>query len=409
MQELTRRRSGPGPQEAVHLAPRAQDAGEPRRRVLLAVTGLSPQIVTETIYALAVDPARPAPWVPEEVHLITTLQGANSARLLLLHPETGWFHRLRQDYALPEIRFDESCIHTIDRPDGSPLEDIRDDADNRLAADAIADWVRRFTDDPACELHASIAGGRKTMGFFLGYAMSLYGRAQDRLSHVLVSEHYESSREFFYPTPYSRVVARPGSRTEVLDTSLARVWLGDIPFVRLRSELDERTRRVAGAAFLDAIQSVQERLTPSRLVLQPRERLVLAGRHTVRLRPVDLAMLLWVVDRQRQQRPVSPQKVACAQAQQDAEEFLAIYQSLLLDPDEQDTRTHVRLRRRDGGLLFGFFHERLSRIKQQFSTALGSERAAPYLIRREGPRGRGHYVLPLPAEDIRIAEFSPTR
>jgi CRISPR-associated protein (TIGR02584 family) len=34
----------------------------------------------------------------------------------------------------------------------------------------------------------SIAGGRKTMGFYAGYALSLYGRAQDRMSHVLVEE-----------------------------------------------------------------------------------------------------------------------------------------------------------------------------------------------------------------------------
>lgn len=37
------------------------------------------------------------------------------------------------------------------------------------------------------------------MGYYLGYALSLYGRAQDRLSHVLVTERYESLRDFFIP------------------------------------------------------------------------------------------------------------------------------------------------------------------------------------------------------------------
>ena len=41
------------------------------RRVLLAVSGLSPQIVTETIYSLAADPA--IPFIPTEVQLITAL------------------------------------------------------------------------------------------------------------------------------------------------------------------------------------------------------------------------------------------------------------------------------------------------------------------------------------------------
>ncbi len=40
------------------------------RRILLAVTGLTPQVVTETLYALACRPQ--TPWVPDEIHLVTT-------------------------------------------------------------------------------------------------------------------------------------------------------------------------------------------------------------------------------------------------------------------------------------------------------------------------------------------------
>jgi CRISPR-associated protein (TIGR02584 family) len=61
--------------------------------------------------------------------------------------------------------------------------------------------VRELTADPDCAIHASIAGGRKTMGFYLGYALSLFGRPQDRLSHVLVSSPFESNQNFFYPLP----------------------------------------------------------------------------------------------------------------------------------------------------------------------------------------------------------------
>src|SRR2546427_12173331 len=52
------------------------------RRLLLAVTGLSPQVVTETLYALTqkVSPA----FVPTEIHLLTTAEGAERARLTLL-------------------------------------------------------------------------------------------------------------------------------------------------------------------------------------------------------------------------------------------------------------------------------------------------------------------------------------
>ena len=54
------------------------------RRILLAVTGLSPQIVTETLYALAVAPEPGArAFVPSEIHLVTTRSGAEKARLAL--------------------------------------------------------------------------------------------------------------------------------------------------------------------------------------------------------------------------------------------------------------------------------------------------------------------------------------
>jgi hypothetical protein len=66
-----------------------------KRRVLLAVSGLSPQIVTETIYALASNPQ--APFVPTEVHLITTREGAQRAELSLLSDDLGWFHKLCTD------------------------------------------------------------------------------------------------------------------------------------------------------------------------------------------------------------------------------------------------------------------------------------------------------------------------
>lgn len=174
------------------------------RRLLLAVTGLSPQVVTETLYALACN--RQPPFVPTEIHLITTAEGRQRAELALLSEDPGWFHRLCKDYALPPIAFDASNIHTVEDDRGRPLDDIRSPEDNERLADRVTDLVRQLTADEQAALHVSIAGGRKTMGFYLGYALSLFGRPQDRLSHVLVSEPFESSWEFFYPTPYSRII-----------------------------------------------------------------------------------------------------------------------------------------------------------------------------------------------------------
>ena len=171
-------------QEANPYLPVASEPARFARRVLLAVSGLTPQVVTETLYALAAD--EHAPFVPTEVHLITSAEGARRAELSLLSDDLGWFHRLCADYHLPGVRFDRRHIHVMHDAQGQPLTDIRSPQDNQAAADFITAQVRNFTADPSCALHASIAGGRKTMGFYLGYALSLYGRPQDRLSHVLL-------------------------------------------------------------------------------------------------------------------------------------------------------------------------------------------------------------------------------
>jgi len=256
----------------------------PPRRILLAVTGLSPQIVTETVYALT--HRQDHAWIPDEIHLISTTKGADNARLKLLSAEPGWFHRLCADYALPTIDFAETNIHVIRRADGSLLDDIRDDADNQLAADFICDTVRTLTANPHSELHASIAGGRKTMGFYLGYAMSLYGRPQDRLSHVLVSEPFETLPDFFYPTPTTRVINdRHGL---ALDCREARVWLGDIPFVRLRENLPHDL--IEGrASYSQAVSEVQKALPPLQLILCPSTSDVVLGGESVKLSPVHFA------------------------------------------------------------------------------------------------------------------------
>jgi hypothetical protein len=81
-----------------------------RRRILLAATGLAPQILTETLYALAVA-SRPA-FVPHEVHLITTEEGAEYARHTLLDTGMGQFGTLLRDYSLTgQCRLEADCIH----------------------------------------------------------------------------------------------------------------------------------------------------------------------------------------------------------------------------------------------------------------------------------------------------------
>lgn len=188
------------------------------KRLLLAVTGMSPQVVTETLYAIH---QRGEAW-PDRICLITTARGKSLVCQRLKNE--GWLNRLAHDLARPALPFSEQDVLVPAGADGQTLDDARTEADHEAMADFITQTVREFTSDEDLTIHASIAGGRKTMTFYLGYAMSLFGRHHDRLSHVLVSEGYENSPDFFYP--------RPGDNRESTIITLA-----DIPFVRQRNQL----------------------------------------------------------------------------------------------------------------------------------------------------------------------------
>lgn len=286
------------------------------RRILLCVTGLSPQVITETLYALAV---RQEPgFVPTEIHLVTTTEGARHAQLTLLDVEQGKFWRLCEDYGLDAatIHFDTTTIHPIADQAGHPLDDIRSEADNAAAADAITALVRQLTADPDSCVHASIAGGRKTMGFFLGYAMSLFGRAQDRLSHVLVSGPFESHPEFFFPPGRSRVMLIGDNRP--VSTAEAEITLADIPFVRLRDSLD-KSLLTETASYGETVRRAQHSLEPAELVLDPKTQRVRCGDTAFTLPPIDFAFLAWFARRALQGKP------PLRWTEADASELLAEY------------------------------------------------------------------------------------
>ena len=155
------------------------------RRILLTLAGHSPAIITETLYALTQQQA----YVPTEIHVITTSSGQEKLISTLLG-DNGVLARFCNEYGVTIPKFTEAFIHVITDANGAVLHDLQTEADNEAAADFITTKVREFTRDENTSLHVSIAGGRKTMTYYLGYAMSVFGRVQDRMSHVLVEDDY---------------------------------------------------------------------------------------------------------------------------------------------------------------------------------------------------------------------------
>jgi len=382
------------PSQAPAAAPDPARPERYPRRVLVAVTGLSPQVITETVYALAV--RREPPFRPTEVQVLTTAEGAERVRLSLLSEEPGWFRRLCRDYRLGGIRFRAEDVHALRGPGGEPLADIRTLEDNARAADLISEHIRALCADPHAALHVSVAGGRKTMGVYAAGALSLYGRAQDRLSHVLVAAPYESHPDFYYPTPGSHVIytAPPDSRP--LEARDAEVTLAEIPFVRLREGLPERLL-LGRARFSEAVGAAQQGLGPPALDIDHRGRRVRAAGRIVPLAPAELAFLAWVV--RRIERGAGPLRCPSdGVGERDyAREYLAEYRACL-GPMGDDERTARRLA---AGMDKSFFEQHKSKLNARLRRALGAA-AAPYLVSALGRRPGLRYAPALPLAAIRF-------
>lgn len=273
---------------------------EYNKKILLSVTGMSPAVVTETLYALVTEKG----FIPTEIQVITTEQGKNKLLEALLGIEGGRKERkgalqefiedYGEKYGFYSIHFDESCIHIITDERGQNLPDIRTPEENEHAANSIVQLVGNLCQDEEMQLHVSIAGGRKTMGFFMGYALSLYGREQDSLSHVLVDSQYESLASFYYPKPYPHLINKnDGTQIDAKD---GKVMLAEIPWVRLGLGVPEDLKQQT-ISYSDSVKNAQALLDmPSLTFLSPmEERGVMFGTKLLKLAPRGYALLLSLV------------------------------------------------------------------------------------------------------------------
>ena len=364
------------------------------RRILMVVIGMTPQIVTETLYKLAIDQA--PPFVPTEVHVVTTQEGAASARHALLGVDNtpGWFHNFCTDFNIDDMRFDESCIHIIGDTEGNFIDDAESTRHNRLAADFITALVSSLTQDESSAVHVSLAGGRKTMSFYAGYALSLYGRMQDRLSHVLVDAAFQNNESFFYPRPIAERLSVDG---RYLSTADAKIMLSDIPYVRMRYHLPAESLLAAGS-FNRAVETVQQFIVAESLELNLREKSARFNGTDLKLgSPINLAFLLWFCQRVMQGEP--PLVLS-----EDAflPDFLQAYGRVVGENSRRYERLEEKHRQGDAHSHSRWFWSRLSKLNSRLKSRLGHRLARSVEVQTVDCNGVAGYRLPLLPEQIVI-------
>ncbi|HIF9253940.1 TPA: CRISPR-associated ring nuclease Csm6 [Photobacterium damselae] len=260
------------------------------KNILVAVTGASPQVLTETIYALYKQ-GKP---LPSEVYVITT----KSTRKILEEGlfEKGNWQKLLNDYQLPKIKFSPEHIWLITDDFGHVLDDAKGEEDQSIMADFITRRISELTDNNDITIHASIAGGRKTMAFYMGYAMSLYGRRQDILSHVFINDEFEFEPEFYYPTPNDRYFQSKKDESKHLNAKDAKVTLAEIPYVRMRNQLEKNLMSsVQDSSFSKAVARMNAFNQPINVVISYNSRSINILGIDIKVSPKLLAIYLFIL------------------------------------------------------------------------------------------------------------------
>lgn len=206
------------------------------KRILLAVCGISPQVITETLYALHQQGR-----MVDAVRILTTSEGKDRCLSQLFRGGDGAFYQLLDEYGISResVDFSVQNVRAINDSDGNELKDITNENDNELFLRACMEEAFVLTQDPCTSVYFSLSGGRKTMSACLATAVQFYGRPQDRLFHVLVSSEFERSQEFYFPrNPPKEILLKDlAGKDYRKSTKHAQISLIAMPFVSIREHI----------------------------------------------------------------------------------------------------------------------------------------------------------------------------
>ncbi len=369
------------------------------RNVLLAVSGLSPQVITETLYALF-SAGRPV----HEIQIITTRAGRDQLLQTLLAPR-GPFDNFLDDYNIPRktILFSADTIHVVCDDQGCPLPDITDADSNEALLKLCLERTFHLTNKPDQAIFFLIAGGRKTMSACLTSAAQFYGRPQDRVYHVLVTPEFESCRDFWYPPPEPQeieVISQSGLPCR-MSTSLAKIQLIDMPFVSMRDQLAgnmlqevQRPATLLSAMICDQKPIFTVNIAESKL---------LYGDLQLDIHPGYLALYGWFAERKKHCalahscRSCCECFVAVDEVLADCDGILKIYNTI--------HGARLASEMSDSGIInltCENFHSYKSKLKRCIENGFGSILAQQLVITSHGNRPDTKYGIPLDKKRMRI-------
>jgi CRISPR-associated protein Csx14 len=174
---------------------------------------------------------------------------------------------------------------------GNEINDLWSIEEHEVAADQIASYLRSLAGDPGSRLHCSLAGGRKTMSYFMGLSFQLVARQWDKLYHILVSPEFEKNKKFFYKPLINTAITVQNSdgSAKTLNTDDAQVQLIELPLIYLRDKFYQ-----GGNTLRDMVNEGQRAINSSSVQVPVdvnlSERFLYIGKTLIELPPAQLTI-----------------------------------------------------------------------------------------------------------------------
>ncbi len=369
------------------------------KTILVCVAGITPQIITETLYYYIIE-KKPPIWI-DEINVLTTSAGKEVIINSLLKKESAIFYKFLSDYNISrqKIKFNENSV--IQLGGDSYIKDISTDIDSAIIGNEIVNFIKNLTIDKNTRIICSIAGGRKTMSVYLSLGLQLYGREQDILSHTLVSSDFESTQDFFYVPPVPKNIEikdKNGKIIKIINTKDAKIVCSEIIFVRLRNFLNIKDELF----YDDLVNIVQKKVDycGTKLIsIDLKNRALLLGNKKVILKPIEICIYnLFLSNKKKCEQEFCGDCTDCymslneMRSQELYANLLEFYKFIYTENSGQYERLKESLKKDSKG--DDFFSQNISKINKTLKQHLNPFEFAVYKISKIGKYNKryGIYV-----------------
>lgn len=254
------------------------------KNLLICVTGITPQIITETLFCLTVQKKIGI----DELYIVTTTRGRDVIlgvdEKIKYPPFKNELKRMCTHFkiSLPKFEYNDNYIK-VAKEQSLELSDVRNDKHNKLFPNKLCEFINEKTRDRNNILHCSISGGRKSMSVDMAFALSLFGRENDKLWHVLTHENQEF-KHFF-----------PENKKQEKELELA-----ELPFVKLRSIIGKETNNKSfeKMKFTDIVNFTQAELKTAfsdKLIINKND-ITLGEYESFRMEPAAMKLYKFILD-----------------------------------------------------------------------------------------------------------------